>query len=59
MKSLDGGTWVDLFGAVFIIRLLGPVFHLPPMNGSEAGIWMATISSFAYSNNKGGPNGHA
>jgi len=50
MKSLDGGTWVDLFGAVFIIRLLAPLFHLPAMNLAEAGVWGTTIASFAYSN---------
>jgi hypothetical protein len=55
MLYLDGGTFVDMFAVVFIIRLLGPLFHMPAMNGSEAGVWAATISSFAFSNNNGGP----
>lgn len=53
LPSLDGGSWVDLFGLVFLVRLLGPLFHLPAMNTAEAGVWGATIASFAYSN--GGP----
>lgn len=54
MKPLAGGTWVDIFGAVIIVRLLGPLFHLPPMNYAEAGVWSATIASFA-ATNIGGP----
>lgn len=52
--KIDGGQWVDLFGIVFLIRLLAPLFHLPAMNAPEAGIWGCTIASFAYSNT-GGP----
>lgn len=48
--KIDGGTWVDIFAVVFIVRLLAPLFHLPAMNIAEAGIWGATITSFAYSN---------
>jgi len=56
MKSLDGGIWVDIFGLVFIIRLLAPLFHQPAMNLAEAGVWGATISAFSYSNtNRPGP----
>jgi hypothetical protein len=47
MKPLQGSTWVDLFGAVVLARLVSPMFHLPPMNPSEAAIWSATIASFA------------
>jgi hypothetical protein len=54
MKSLDGGTWVDIFGAIVLIRMIAPLFKLPPMNMAEAGIWSATIASFA-ATNIGGP----
>jgi hypothetical protein len=54
MPSLDGGSWVDLFGTVMLVRLLAPLFHLPPMNVAEAGTWAATIASFA-ATNIGGP----
>lgn len=54
MQSLSGGSWVDLFGAVVLIRLVAPLFHLPPMTYAEAGVWSATIASFA-ATNIGGP----
>jgi hypothetical protein len=54
MKSLDGGAWVDVFGAMILIRLIGPLFRLPPMNAAEAGTWAATIAAFA-ATNIGGP----
>lgn len=50
LPSLDGGSWVDLFGLAILVRLLAPLFHLPAMNAAEAGTWAATIASFAYSN---------
>jgi hypothetical protein len=50
LPSLDGGSWVDLFGLVFILRLLAVLGHFPPLTYPEAGIWAATISAFAYSN---------
>jgi hypothetical protein len=50
LPSLDGGSWVDLFGITFLVRLWMPLFHYPPMNGAEAGIWAATIASFAATN---------
>ena len=50
MFKIDGGDWVDIFGIVFIIRLLAPLFHMPPLTYSEAGVWGTTIASFAYSN---------
>lgn len=53
LPSLDGGSWVDMFGVVVLIRLLAPLFHLPAMNAAEAGTWAATISSFAYYNTNG------
>jgi hypothetical protein len=56
MRKLEGNEWVDIFGLVFIIRLLAPLFHQPPMNFAEAGVWGATISAFSYSNtNRPGP----
>lgn len=55
MKSLDGGTWVDMFGAIVLIRLVLPLFHFPPLTYAEAGVWSTTIASFAYSNMGGGP----
>lgn len=54
LPSLDGGSWIDIFGLVMIVRLLGPLFHLPPMNSAEAATWGATIASFA-ATNIGGP----
>ena len=57
MKQLSGGTWVDLFGAVVLTRLIAPLFHLPPMNASEAAVWSATIASFAATNIGGPKNG--
>jgi hypothetical protein len=54
MLKLQGGDFVDIFAVVFIARLIGPLFHLPAMNGAEAGMWAATIASFAASN-IGGP----
>jgi hypothetical protein len=48
--KLDGGEWVDLFGIVMLIRLIAPLFHMPPMTFPEAGIWGTTIASFAASN---------
>lgn len=54
LPSLDGGSWVDMFGLVILIRLLAPLFYLPPMNAAEAGIWAATVASFA-ATNIGGP----
>lgn len=56
MKSLDGGSWVDLFGVVFLIRLIASLFHCPPLTNAEAGLWMATIASFA-ATNISGPKG--
>jgi len=55
MPKLDGGTWVDMFGVVILIRLILPLFHFPPMTYAEAGIWGTTIASFAYSNTGNGP----
>jgi len=54
LPSLDGGSWVDMFGVVMLVRLLAPLFHLPAMNAAEAGTWAATIASFA-ATNIGGP----
>jgi len=51
--QFKGGTYVDLFAIVFILRLLGPFKGYPAMNPSEAGMWAATIAAFAYSNPKG------
>lgn len=50
MFNFDGGTWVDVFGLVFIIRLLAVLWHFPPLTMAEAGLWGVTIGSFAYSN---------
>jgi hypothetical protein len=54
MYEIKGGTWVDVFGAVILIRLIAPLFHLPPMTMAEAGVWGTTIVSFA-ATNIGGP----
>jgi len=54
MKSLDGGSWVDLFGIVFLIRLVAAMFRFPPLTNAEAGLWMVTISAFAATNIGGG-----
>ena len=51
--KLEGGTWVDIFGVVFIARLLAVLWGLPPLTLAEAGIWGTTISAFAYSNSQG------
>lgn len=48
--TLDGGTFVDLFAVVTVLRLCGPLFGRPPMNLAEAGVWSATIAAFAASN---------
>ncbi len=52
--SLKGGTFVDLFAIVFLVRLLGPLKGLAALNPSEAGMWAATIAAFA-ATNIGGP----
>lgn len=54
LPSLDGGSWVDLFGIIIILRLLAVLIHFPPLTMAEAGIWGTTICSFAVSN-IGGP----
>jgi len=53
MKSLDGGDWVDLFGIVFLIRLLAVFFHFPSLTMAEAGLWGVTISAFSWYNTQG------
>ena len=55
MKSLDGGTWTDIFGVVIILRLLAVLLHFPPLTMAEAGVWGTTISAFAMTNTFGGP----
>jgi hypothetical protein len=57
MKSLDGGTWVDLFGVIILARLIAVFFHFPPLTMQEAGLWSCTVGAFAYSNH--GPKGQA
>jgi uncharacterized protein (DUF2164 family) len=51
--DIKGGTFVDLFALVFLIRLLGPLWGLQGINISEATLWSATIGAFAISH--GGP----
>ena len=53
LPSLDGGSWVDLFGLVMLVRLIAVMFHFPALSMAEAGLWAATITSFAYSNTNG------
>jgi hypothetical protein len=53
LPSLDGGSWVDLFGLAILARLIAPLFHFPPMNAAEAGTWAATIASFSFYNTNG------
>jgi len=55
LLSVDGGLYVDWMCLVMIVRLGAVLFHFPPMNMAEAGIWAATISTYGYSNN--GPKG--
>jgi hypothetical protein len=55
MRSLNGGQFVDLFGVVMLTRLVGVLFHFPPLTMSEAGLWSVTISAFAMTNTFGGP----
>jgi hypothetical protein len=50
LPNIDGGSWVDIFGVVILVRLAAPLFHLPPMNVAEAGVWGTTIAAFAASN---------
>lgn len=52
--KIDGGKFVDAFAVVMLVRLCGPLFHLPPMNASEAATWGTTIAAFA-ATNIGGP----
>lgn len=54
LPSLDGGSWIDIFGVVVLVRLIAPLFHFAPMTMAEAGVWSATIASFA-ATNIGGP----
>jgi len=53
MFYLKGSDWVDLFGIVFLIRLIAVLFHFPPLTMAEAGMWASTIASFAYTNTNG------
>jgi hypothetical protein len=53
--SVKGGLWVDMFAIAVLLRLLGPFKGFPAMTPQEAGLWAATIASFAYS--KGGSDG--
>lgn len=52
--SVNGGLWVDCFAVVMLLRLLGPFKGYPAMSTAEAGVWAATIASFA-AGNFGGP----
>ena len=54
--DIKGGTFVDLFAVVFLVRLLGPLWHLPAINIAEATFWSATVESFA-ATKIGGSNG--
>jgi len=51
--TVRGDLYVDCFAIVMLLRLLGPFKGFPAMTPAEAGLWAATIASFAYSN--GGP----
>jgi hypothetical protein len=51
--DVKGGTFVDLFALIFMVRLIGPLWHLPAININEATFWSATIAAFAYGH--GGP----
>ncbi len=53
MFYLKGSDWVDLFGLVFLARLVLVLWHFPPLTMPEASLWAATISAFAYSNTQG------
>ena len=54
--DIKGGTFVDLFAVVFLVRLLAPLWHLPAINMSEATFWSMTIGAFA-ATKIGGSNG--
>lgn len=47
MFNIKGNEWVDLFGVVFIARLLAVLWGFPALTLAEAGIWGTTIASFA------------
>ena len=51
--NFDGGQWVDLFGLVFVIRLLAVFWNFPALSTAEAGMWGVTLASFAYYKTKG------
>jgi hypothetical protein len=55
MKSLDGGSWIDIFGVVILARIIAVFWHFPPLTVAEAGLWSCTISAFAMTNTFGGP----
>lgn len=56
--DVKGGTFVDVFALIFMVRLCGPLWHLPAINISEATFWSATIAAFAYGNS-GPKDGHS
>ena len=51
LASMKGGLYVDLFAIAVLLRLLGPLKGYPSMTIQEAGLWAATIGSFAFSGN--------
>ena len=55
MRKLQGNEWVDMFGAVILLRLILVLCHCPPLTNSEAGLWSVTIAAFAMTNTFGGP----
>jgi hypothetical protein len=51
--DIKGGTFVDLFALIFMVRLCGPLWRLPAISIAEATFWASTIGAFAISH--GGP----
>jgi hypothetical protein len=48
--KLKGKHWVNGFAVVFLARLLGPLWGMPPLTASEASMWAMTIGSYAFTN---------
>jgi hypothetical protein len=59
IPDVKGGTFVDVFAVIFIVRLLGPLWGLHSINTAEAMLWGSTIASFAYGHGNGPKDGQA
>jgi hypothetical protein len=51
LLDIDGDVWMGLFTGFILFRLIGvPLWHWPPLTGSEAGTYASAVGAFAYSN---------